>query len=195
MRMDSLQMLSVSDNRQRLAIRQQLMRQTLELERPFESLAWASLVFPSSSIAQQQSIAQQRNNLLESADARSMSRQAALIGVNVEQFKLGPAYESLVQSKAVNQRSDSSREIIPLGIPSLSNVASKAGLEFQWYQDREINLASIRISGHIIKKILKDLILASSSVLSPPTAELRSTQDPETKMTAVVVVIVAMYPL
>lgn len=142
---DSLQMLSVSDNRQRLAIRQQLMRQTLELERPFESLAWASLVFPSSSIAQQQSIAQQRNTLLESADARSMSRQAALIGVNVEQFKLGPAYESLVQSKAVNQRSDSPREITPLGIPSLSNVASKAGLEFQWYQDREINLASIPI--------------------------------------------------
>ena len=142
---DSLQMLSVSDNRERLEIRKQLMRQTLELERPFESLAWASLVFPSSSIAQQQSIAQQRNALLESADARSMSRQAALIGAKIEQYKLGPAFESLTQNKTGNQRKETQREITPLGVPSLSNVASSVGLEFQWYQDREINLASIPI--------------------------------------------------
>ena len=142
---DSLQLLSSSANQERLDLRKQFMRQMIELERPFESLGWASLVFPSSAVQQQQTINEQRNALLASADARSMSREAAMIGASTNDYALGLPYEQLVKRETAMNAPKATSEIQPLASPALSNVASLVGLNFQWYQDKEINLASIPI--------------------------------------------------
>ena len=142
---DSLQSIAISDNRARLELRKQLMKQTVGLERPFESLAWASLVFPSSAIQQLQSIAEQRNTLLQSADARSMSRQAALVGTEIRDYPLGEPFDQLTKIESNDSGNTKDREIKPLAAPSLTNVAASVGLDFQWYQDTEMNLASIPI--------------------------------------------------
>lgn len=142
---DSLQAVTPADNQSRLAIRKQFMRQTLELERPFESLGWASLIFPLSATQQQQAIIQQRNALLESADARSMSREAAMIGMSIDTYQFGNAFEKFINNEPSPTTTNELVEIEPLASPAFSDVAQKAGLNFQWFQDKEINLASIPI--------------------------------------------------
>lgn len=142
---DNLQALSRSANRDRLEIRKELMRQTLELERPFESLGWAGLIFPSSAFQQLQNISQQRNALLASADARSMSRQAAMIGADLQSFSLGIPYDQLTANQSTSQATPDRLEVKPIATPALINVASNVGLDFQWYTDEGVDIESIPI--------------------------------------------------
>ena len=142
---DAIQSLGSSENQARLELRKQLMKQTIELERPFESLSWASLVFPTSAVQQQQTISQQRNALLQSADARSMAREAAMIGASIENYSLGDPFNQLIENDSPAASNAMLVEVQPLASPALSNVASEVQLNFQWFQDQEINLASIPI--------------------------------------------------
>lgn len=122
-------------------LRMQITQQVLELERPFEALAWATLAQPNNA----NELARKRVELLSDEDALVMSKEASLIGAKLDDYTISAEQEALLGSEAVKPLTPSSREVTPIARPRLVNVASKVGLDFQWYQDREINLASIPI--------------------------------------------------
>lgn len=142
---DSLQTASAGDLQSVLQARETLMNQTLKLERPFESLAWASRFYPPSATQRRQAIEQKRRELAENQDALVMARESALIGVDPDDFDLGQAYQDLIGGVETIPVLTAPSESDPLAEPRLVNVASQVGLDFQWYKDTEINLASIPI--------------------------------------------------
>ena len=162
-----------------------IMQQLLELERPFEILAWAIRVHPSRDIQKRQEIEQKRGELLNSNEALVMAREASLLGVDPNDFSLGAAFESLLASREPTQSPPESKLVTELAAPRLVNVASNAGLDFQWYQDFEINLASIPIHESIGGGIAvmdydldgwPDVYLAQGSGEPPSDACTRSNQ-------------------
>lgn len=134
-----------NDPQQRLELRNQLMQHMFELERPFESLGWAKYSFPPSAQQRLQAVRQQREQLLRSGVAEELSRDVALIGVDPNEFSLGDSYESLRDAKPRNTIANKPTKVESLAVPRLVNVADQVGLNFQWYQDLEINLDSIPI--------------------------------------------------
>ncbi len=122
-----------------------IMQQLLKLERPFEILAWAIRVHPSRDIQKRREIEQKRGELLNSNEALVMSREASLLGVDPNDFSLGAAFETLLAARETTSSPPESKLVTALAAPRLVNVASNVGLDFQWYQDLEINLASIPI--------------------------------------------------
>ncbi len=71
---DSLQTYPATARREKLETRKKLMRQVMELERPFETVAWALRVYPSDAAAERQAIDRQRAELLRSDDALVMAQ-------------------------------------------------------------------------------------------------------------------------
>ncbi len=68
-----------------------------------------------------------------------------MIGVDPDDYSMAPAYEALLSGGEPTRSAAELMEVTPLGKPRLVNVARSAGLDFQWYQDLQINLASIPI--------------------------------------------------
>lgn len=142
---DSLQTYPATARKEKLETRKRLMRQMLELERPFESLAWALRVYPSHATEQRQSIDRQRTEFLSSDEALAMMRAASLIGVDPDDYSMGTAFETLLAGGEQRRSVARSMQVTPIAQPRLVNVAQQMGLNFQWYQDLQINLASIPI--------------------------------------------------
>lgn len=129
----------------RVQARKNLMRQVMELDRPFETLAWTLLMVPSEAIDYRRKIDQQRAALLRDEDALVMASESALIGVDPNDFEYESAYEELLGEDKANLPEMAVADVKPLAQPRLVDVASEVGLEFQWYQDLEVNIASIPI--------------------------------------------------
>ncbi|MFK8112303.1 MAG: FG-GAP-like repeat-containing protein [Rubripirellula sp.] len=122
----------------------QLSRRMITLGRPFETLQWTLAMTPPSDGARRNAIQQQRLQLLRSKDAFVMASESSIIELDRSKFEIQPAIDSFLQ--------DNASEFIPktlavkvLATPRLVNVAHEVGLDFQWYQDKEMNLASIPI--------------------------------------------------
>ncbi|MEM8668784.1 MAG: FG-GAP-like repeat-containing protein [Planctomycetota bacterium] len=151
---DSLQTTTGQSLVEQQSLCDQLTGQLLQLDRPFEVLAWAQRMNalkasnpganPSGIAQQQQALERKRLELMDSRDARVMSREASLLGVDLDEFELGEAFAKIVG----NTRPSSNEQqvtVTQLGAPRLVNVATQAGIHFQWYQDLEVNLESIPI--------------------------------------------------
>lgn len=124
--------------------RKNLMRQMLELGRPFETLAWTLTVMPANATAERASVRRQRDALLRSKDALVMASESSLLGIDPTEFSVEPGYGELL-SGGEELPKERSSVFEPLAQPRLVNVAGKVGIEFQWYQDLEVNIASIPI--------------------------------------------------
>ena len=74
-----------------------------------------------------------------------MAKESSLIGVDPDDYSMAPAYEALLRGGGSTRSAPESMEVTPLGKPRMVNVARSVGLDFQWYQDLQINLASIPI--------------------------------------------------
>ncbi len=133
-----------------LNARKELTRKLVLLGRPFEALEWSLSMLPSNSAnqqaiaAQRAAVANQRAALIRDDRAVRMAAESSLNGIDRAKFSLEPAIEKLRRDSAPTSKTKSS-EVETLAVPRLVNVARQVGLQFQWYQDREINLASIPI--------------------------------------------------
>ncbi len=118
----------------------------MELGRPFETLQWTLSVLPADAVAQRAAVAQQRGDLLRSEKAVAMASESSLIGIDPTELSLEPAYGDLLRASAASTGSKPKTvDVEPLAQPRLVNVAPKLGLDFQWYQDLQVNIASIPI--------------------------------------------------
>ncbi|MFU7561999.1 FG-GAP-like repeat-containing protein [Roseiconus sp. JC912] len=126
--------------------RQQLTRKLLELGRPFETLAWTQSLLPANAFAQRNQINAQRSELLQSSDALSMASESALIGISRDEFDMQPALADLAKADTSGRtKLENALPDTPLAPATLSDVANQHGIDFQWYPDNEINIASIPI--------------------------------------------------
>lgn len=123
--------------------RQQLMKQVMDLERPFETLAWTLLSLPQHAARQRQLVIEQRNQLLQSERALAMASESSSIGVDRTQFDIESAIKELL-SQPTDRVSQSAVATV-IADPQLENVAEETGLKFQWYCDTENDFESIPI--------------------------------------------------
>ncbi len=142
---DTLQVTPANATAERYQTQAEIMQQLLQLERPFESLAWALRLQPTDAVQQRQALEQKRLELSRSDEVLAMAREASLLGADPNQYNLGAAYDELLSGNRPARWSPESKEVTPIARPRLVNVAQSVGLDFQWYQDLEINLASIPI--------------------------------------------------
>ncbi|NND99761.1 MAG: CRTAC1 family protein [Pirellulaceae bacterium] len=70
---------------------------------------------------------------------------SALVGVDPKQFELQPAFDNLIGDVSTLEIKPVLVDVKPLATPRLVNVAKQVGIDFQWYQDKQINIASIPI--------------------------------------------------
>lgn len=135
--------------------RRDLAKHLQDMMRPFEVLQWTllnSTLAPTegqtAGVPSQETILgqieTQRNTLLQMKEAYTAASEAALAGLSRDNFPLRGGLELL--ANAPQKVPDPTEgEIDLLTQPRLVNRASEVGLDFQWYQDVEINLASIPI--------------------------------------------------
>ncbi|MEL6109401.1 MAG: FG-GAP-like repeat-containing protein [Planctomycetota bacterium] len=122
-----------------------LMQQLLELERPFEAIAWALQLQPSQAIARRRQIEQQRAAFLREEETLEIASVSALLGLERKDYPLGPAYEDLVRASQSPDGATEDKEVTPLAIPRLVDVAAKVGLDFQWYRTLQLDESPIPI--------------------------------------------------
>lgn len=126
-----------------LEARNRLARDLMELDRPFETLAWTQTLLPASAIGPRQVIDKQRSDLQQNPVAMKMAHESALLGIDPSQFQLDAAWDELLQSDVHVQQQPQHRDIAAQ--VRLVNRATELGLNFQWYKDVEIDLVSIPI--------------------------------------------------
>ena len=114
----------------------------LELGRPFEAIGWTLLGTNSS--RQRLVVDQQRQVLLQRPEVLSMAPVSAMLGLKHEDFGDLSNLEELMGKTRKQIKVDASDVKIDVS-PRLSDVAKNVALEFQWYQDFEVNPASIPI--------------------------------------------------
>lgn len=122
-----------------------LTRRVMDLGRPFETLQWTLLRMPAAARNERATVAAQRNELLNSKRALQMAAESSLIEIDPDDFEMEPAYRALVDGADGAGATSSVATVEVLAQPRLVNVAAQRGLDFQWYQDVEINLTSIPI--------------------------------------------------
>ena len=125
--------------------RRTLTRSLLELQRPFETLAWTRSALPANAAGPRNEITQKILNLSRDKRALVMAAESALLDLDPEDFDLEPAMQELF--------ADASEAIAPSAVPAseitatprLVNRADQMDLKFQWYKDVEIDLDTIPI--------------------------------------------------
>ena len=118
-----------------------LMLQLLELERPFEAMAWAIELQPS----KRPQIEQQRAQFLRDKETIEIASVSSLLGVERSDYPLGSAYEDLLRRSESPEAGSQGGEVTPLAAPKLVNVAKQVGLEFQWYRTLQLDESPIPI--------------------------------------------------
>ncbi len=129
-----------------VSLRKSISRQLMELGRPFETLQWTASFLPSKAVRERTVIDQQRDQLLRDDRALNMASLTSLLGLERGTLPAEAELERIVGGSAVgspllSQLSGAKQ----LARPRLVNVAEAVGLDFQWYHDETINLASIPI--------------------------------------------------
>ncbi len=123
------------------SFRMSLVKKLADLGRPFETLQWtASMARPSS--PERIKIDDQRAELQRSSRVWKMAAESSLLGIARQDFSIEAAME-LLRSPDKTNAPPNKISVDVLARPRLVNVASQVGIEFQWYQDVEMNLAMI----------------------------------------------------
>ncbi len=125
-------------------IRRNLPRKLMELGRPFEVLGWTLANLPAEAVGPRNVVAGQLAELSRDRDALAMASETSLVGLDPREFGVEQALATLRKS-APREAANKPITAEALAVPRLVNVADQVGLAFQWYQDQEINLASIPI--------------------------------------------------
>jgi tetratricopeptide (TPR) repeat protein len=128
-----------------LETRKSLARAVLELGRPYETLAWTRLMLPASATQAVQAVDGQRIALLQDKSNLAMAAESSLMGLDRSAFDMQPAWQELLAdaTAAPTPRIVAGRDIA--ATPRLVDQAGHVGLDFQWYKDVNIDLASIPI--------------------------------------------------
>ncbi len=113
----------------------------LQLGRPFEALGWRLLNIPDTEVSTRAAVTQKLAQLSRDPDAIGMASKMTLVGIDLNQFSAEVALDLLRRSSP--PKVPAATHADQLALPRLVNVAAGVGLEFQWYQDVENNLASI----------------------------------------------------
>ena len=114
----------------------------LELGRPFEAIGWTLLA--NTSPEQKLLVDRQRQSLLLRPETVNMASVSAMLGLKHEEFgELGGLAALMGRNKKPLKLDDDSIKVEV--VPRLTDVAKKVGIDFQWYQDFEINPDSIPI--------------------------------------------------
>ncbi len=123
--------------------------QSMELGRPFETLAWSFALLPAHAIEARSQIQNQRIALLKSPAAVQMSRQTAMQGLQPKSFAFEDVWTEFIEQSrgdVANAATRTKSRVIPIkATPHLIDRARPMGLEFQWYKDFEIDLSTIPI--------------------------------------------------
>jgi tetratricopeptide (TPR) repeat protein len=125
----------------------QISTSLLELARPFEAIAWASLAVPSGAAGQRAALKAKRESFLANPDLDQMIRDDVLRGESLADYRIDPAIQRVLGD-------DLSTATKLLQVPQASeiaatvklvNVASERGLNFQWVNQPDRDLSSIPI--------------------------------------------------
>lgn len=127
-------------------VKLELSRDLAELGRPFETLQWAKMVLPTSKTKELIQIEEQIQSLRKDPNAAQMASQVSMSGVSMDEYSMITAMEMLRSNAIADPKVEpSSVQATILAQPELENLASEVGINFQWYQDVEMNLESIPI--------------------------------------------------
>ena len=122
----------------------ELARGLAELGRPFEMLQWSRMVLTPSNQRERIQLDNQIQALRGDPKAFQMASAVSLCGVSMDEYSLQQGMESL-QAFSEPATQEKPKQAQLLARPRLSNVANEVGIDFQWYQDVEMNLAVIPI--------------------------------------------------
>ena len=122
-----------------------LTRMLLKLDRPMEAIQWTLLHLTPNENSQRESIERRRSKLQADANVLTLPGESSMLKIDRDQFKIDQAMESLVSNQKAVSKQTTSDAVSITAQPALENVAAEVGLDFQWYQDLKINLASIPI--------------------------------------------------
>lgn len=125
--------------------RKRLARALMEIQRPFETLAWTMSLIPVNATQPRQAIEQQRADLLSDPSAITMASEATMLDLDPEKFDMSSAWKELFTGSASRVAVEAPKRREILATPRLVNRAKETGLDFQWYKDVEIDLVSIPI--------------------------------------------------
>lgn len=105
----------------------------IELGRPFEAIGWKLVTLQKTDVAMRRTLSQKITQLKQNPDAVGMANKMALVGIDPSGYSLQPAMENLLRH--VPKDLKAKLQTKQLAVPSLVNVATDVGLNFQWYQD------------------------------------------------------------
>ena len=131
-------------------LQQSLSRALIELGRPFEALGWATLALPSAARREQLDFDTRRQSLLANKRIDELMIANALSGLDPAHFKIDEALSRRLGRLSIGNSSNIAVLQRPkpteiLAMPSLTNVASEVGADFQWYNGPEIDVSSLPI--------------------------------------------------
>jgi tetratricopeptide (TPR) repeat protein len=122
-----------------------LVRDLAQLGRPFETVLWSKLLLTAANQQERAQLDTQFQMLRQDPRAVEMASGVSMAGVEMSEYSVEPAMESLRSAVAISTDSIKPTQVELLATPRLENVASEVGIDFQWYPDVEINLAAIPI--------------------------------------------------
>ena len=115
-----------------------------EIGRPFEAIQWYMNVLPPSALQERMALDQHRLQLNSIGDLDSVMEQIQFAATDPKQFSLQPGLDTVLpRAKGVQPDSASASGRLsraPLANPRLRNVANEVGLDFQWRNDRDVDL-------------------------------------------------------
>ncbi len=126
-------------------IKLELARDLADLGRPFEMLQWSKMVLTAANQRERAHLDNQIRALRQDPQAFQMASAVSLSGVAMDDYSVEPAMELLRSAGTSDRAVERAQQVELLARPSLVNVATEVGIDFQWYQDVEINLEMIPI--------------------------------------------------
>ncbi len=129
------------------SLRLKLVNKLAALGRPFETLQWTMSVSVATR-AERLEIDRQRDELQRTRSTWMTAAKSSLLGVARRDLNIEDAMK-LLESSVETSVVPSKTSVEVLARPRLVNVAPAVGIEFQWYKDVEIDLASIPLHEQI----------------------------------------------
>ena len=119
------------------------------LGRPFESIGWALIDLPPGNDGKRNALFEQLRFLRGSPEVNGMASEIARMDLRRDEFNMDEAIKQLVARSAaqgdaaVAGQNAAARPPADSVVPALENVAAKQGIDFQWYHEKQIDLASL----------------------------------------------------
>ncbi len=122
-------------------LRQRMVQQMIELGRPFEALQWKQTLLPPQATAERRQVETQRRQLAAAVDLDEAARRENLMGHDPADFPCTDQLHKALGSLAATASSPKPKKTKVLAQASLVNVSQAAGLNYQYYHRKEIDLS------------------------------------------------------